>query len=95
MAYRVSLTPTADGQLADSPQHVQKCVVRWLELVGREPRRKGTTKLKGRDDLRRVHASRDYVVLYRVDDSSEEVLVARIAHRSEAYRRLPVKPKTT
>ena len=95
MSYSVSLTPTADRELADLPQHIQKRILRWLELIGRAPRRKGTTKLKGRDDLRRVHASRDYVVLYRVDDPSKEVLVARIAHRGEVYRRLPVKPKST
>jgi mRNA interferase RelE/StbE len=50
-----------------------------------QPRPPGTTKLAGRDDYRvRV---RDYRIVYAVDDEARLVLVARIAHRREVYRR--------
>jgi mRNA interferase RelE/StbE len=42
-------------------------------------------KLAGRDDFRiRVG---DYRIVYAVDDAQRIVLVARIAHRREVYRR--------
>lgn len=45
----------------------------------------GCVGLAGRDDYRiRVG---DYRVVYAVDDSARVVLVARIAHRREVYRR--------
>lgn len=50
-----------------------------------EPRPRGAVKLAGRNDFRiRVG---DYRVVYAVDDVERLVLVARIAHRREVYRR--------
>jgi mRNA interferase RelE/StbE len=42
-------------------------------------------KLAGRNDYR-IRVS-DYRVVYAVDDDERVVLVARIAHRREVYRR--------
>jgi mRNA interferase RelE/StbE len=50
-----------------------------------EPRPRGAVKLVGRDDYR-VRVG-DYRVVYAVDDLERLVLVARIAHRREVYRR--------
>jgi mRNA interferase RelE/StbE len=45
----------------------------------------GVVKLAGRDDYRiRVG---DYRIVYAVDDEARLVLIARIAHRREVYRR--------
>jgi mRNA interferase RelE/StbE len=49
------------------------------------PRPAGSVKLAGRDDFRiRVG---DYRIVYAVDDADDLVLIARIAHRRDAYRR--------
>lgn len=48
------------------------------------PRPQGAVKLAGRNDYRiRVG---DYRIVYAVDDAKRLVIVARIAHRREAYR---------
>jgi mRNA interferase RelE/StbE len=45
----------------------------------------GVARLAGRDDYRiRVG---DYRVVYAVEDAERLVIVARIAHRREVYRR--------
>ena len=88
MAHRVELTPKAAAELEALPRHVQKRIIRWLELLADDPRCEGTKKLEGRGELRRVHAGRDYVVLYTIRRKAACVLVVRIAHRSEAYRGL-------
>lgn len=49
------------------------------------PRPVGCVKLAGRDDYR-VRVG-EYRIVYAVDDAERLVLVARIAHRHEVYRR--------
>ena len=56
-----------------------------IDALAANPRPVGCVKLAGRDDYRiRVG---DYRVVYAVDDDERLVLVARIAHRREVYRR--------
>ena len=88
MAYRVELTPKAAAELEALPKHVQRRIVRWLDLLAADPRREGTKKLKGLGELRRVHASKDYAIVYVVGDKEVLVLVVRVAHRKDVYRGL-------
>jgi len=86
--YRVAFTARAEQELAELPRHIQKRIARWLDLLSDDPRREGTKKLQGRGELRRVHASTDYVIVYVVRAKAVLVLVVRIAHRKEVYRGL-------
>ena len=55
-----------------------------IDALATDPR-PGPPKLTGRDDFRlRVG---DYRIVYAVDDEEHLVLIARIAHRREVYRR--------
>ena len=86
MRYRLAFTDRAQKELADLPTHIQKRIARWFDLLADDPRREGTKKLQGRMELRRVHASKDYVIVYTVRDKEVLVLVVRVAHRREVYR---------
>ena len=56
-----------------------------IDALATEPRPHGAVKLAGRDDFRiRVG---DYRIVYSVEEAEQIVLVARIAHRREVYRR--------
>lgn len=88
MAYIVKLSGKAQRQLEDLPKHIQKRVGRWLELLADDPYRKPSCQLEGFPELRRVHASKDYVVVYSILKEEVVVLVVRVAHRREVYRRL-------
>lgn len=56
-----------------------------IDALGAEPHPHGAVRLAGRDDYRiRVG---DYRIVYAIDDEARLVLVARIAHRREVYRR--------
>lgn len=57
-----------------------------IDSLAVEPRPHGTTKLAGRSDYR-VRVG-DWRVVYEVDDSRRRVVVVRVAHRSDVYRRL-------
>lgn len=88
MAYRIELTPKAADEFRALPRPAQARVLRWLDLLAEDPRRPGTKQLVGRPDLRRVHASKDYVVVYTIYEKQVLVLVVRVAHRKEVYRGL-------
>ncbi len=64
---------------------MQARIAAAIEALADEPRPHGVVKLAGRDDFRiRVG---DYRIVYAVDDAERVVLVARIAHRRDVYRR--------
>jgi mRNA interferase RelE/StbE len=88
VAYRIELTPKAADEFRALPRPAQARVLRWLDLLAEDPRRPGTKQLVGRPDLRRVHASKDYVVVYTIYEKQVLVLVVRVAHRKEVYRGL-------
>jgi mRNA interferase RelE/StbE len=88
MAYRIELTKRAAKEFERLPKSVQERVARWLDLLAVDPRCEGSRQLAGKDSLRRVHAGRDYVIVYAILDDAIVVLVVRIANRREAYRNL-------
>lgn len=88
MAHRIELTPKAADEFRALPRPAQARVLRWLDLLAEDPRRPGTKQLVGRPDLRRVHAGKDYVIVFSVEEKRLLVLVVRVAHRKEAYRGL-------
>jgi mRNA interferase RelE/StbE len=88
MAYIVKLAAKAQCQLGELPEHIQKRISRWIGLLGEDPYRPPSCKLEGYPELRRIHASKDYVIVYSVLQDEVVVLIVRVAHRREVYRRL-------
>ena len=56
-----------------------------IDALASDPRPRGAQKLASRDDYR-VRVG-DYRIVYAVDDDDRLVIVARIAHRRDVYRR--------
>lgn len=88
MPYSIKVSAKAERQLEDLPQQARKRIARWLGLLGEDPYRRPSCQLEGYPELRRVHASKDYVIVYSVLADEVVVLVVRVAHRREVYRRL-------
>ena len=65
----------------------QRQVVTKLERLADNPRPPGSKKLEGTDGLYRVRVG-DHRIVYRIEDQVLLVLVVRVAHRSDVYRRL-------
>jgi mRNA interferase RelE/StbE len=86
MPHQVIFTDAARRSLRKLPVHVQKRVARWIDLLADDPRRQGTRQLVEYPDIRRVHASKDYVVLYTIDQARITVIVLRVENRREVYR---------
>lgn len=83
--YEVRLHPEAARAFGRLRGALRERIEAAIEGLATDPRARGATKLAGRDDFRiRVG---DYRIVYAVDDAEQLVLVARIAHRREVYRR--------
>ena len=57
-----------------------------IDSLAAEPRPRGATKLAGRSDYR--NRVGDWRIVYELDDSRRRIVVVRVAHRSDVYRRL-------
>lgn len=83
--YEIRLHPEAARAFRRLQGPMRDRVAAAIDALAAEPRPHGAAKLAGRNDLRiRVG---DHRIVYAVDDVARVVLIARIAHRRDVYRR--------
>ncbi len=84
-AYSVRIKRSATRDLAQIARRDRERIVHAIDRLGEQPHAGKPLKgvLRG---LRRVRVG-DYRVVYEVLDNELVVLVVRVAHRREAYRR--------
>jgi mRNA interferase RelE/StbE len=87
MAYRVDIKRSAAKELAALPVKLRARVDERILELGTSPRASGAIKLAGPDDLYRVRVG-DVRILYTIRDEVLVVLVVKVAHRRDVYRRL-------
>lgn len=85
MAYSIYLRPAANRDLKGLPPQVKERIESAIDQLSEGPRPPRAKKLVGYSDEWRLRVG-DYRVLYVIDDSSQRVTIARVAHRREAYR---------
>ncbi len=86
MPYRVEVKKSAVKEIAALPKRDQRRVVRAIDALSDEPRPEGVRKLTGAEDAYRIRVG-DYRIIYQIVDEVLTVLVIRVAHRKDAYRR--------
>lgn len=84
--YAVSFKPPAVKALRRLSKAVQRRIVSAVEMLVEDPRPPGVVKLTGDDKLWRIRVG-DYRVVYEIHDDRLVVLVLRVAHRKDVYRR--------
>ncbi len=85
-AFNVRLTTTARKDLSRLSDPVVKRVVALLRDLSVDPFSRQSSKLSARDEYR-VRVG-DYRIVYAVDKRNKVVVVYRVRHRREVYRRL-------
>jgi mRNA interferase RelE/StbE len=83
--YSILVRPAAARDLKELSPEVRKRINTAIDRLDDNPRPSGSRKLVGFDDEWRVRVG-NYRVLYVIHDSERQVLIARVAHRREAYR---------
>ena len=85
--YSINLLPTAARDLGQLPRPISRRVARAIDPLADDPRPPGCEKLKaGAGDEYRIRVG-DYRILYQVNDDKHTVLITRVRHRREVYRR--------
>lgn len=86
--YLVLLVPSAKRALASLPIAVQRRLRGAIDGLATDPRPPGSKLLAGKatDRLWRIRAG-DYRILYDIRDEELVVLVIRVGHRREVYRK--------
>ncbi|MCD5409163.1 MAG: type II toxin-antitoxin system RelE/ParE family toxin [Methanocellales archaeon] len=82
--YEITLASSAEKEINSLPKSIQKRVEKVIDSLKDKPRPRGTTKLKGKEDVYRIRIG-DYRVIYTVDDKKRIVDVSYVRHRSKAY----------
>ncbi len=88
-SYEVRVSSAARRQLGRLPERVAPAVVEFITAVLAENPMRLSKPLTGEFEGLRSARRGDYRVLIEVDEDSRQILVVRIAHRSDAYRPPP------
>ena len=86
MSYRVTLAPPAARQLGKLDPQARRRIQAAIELLGAEPRPPAAIRLAGGAGEWRIRTG-DYRIVYEIEDDQLIVLVVRVGHRREVYRR--------
>ena len=86
MAYRIEVKPSVAKALGKLPRDVQTRLAAKIDSLAQDPRPKGAKKLSGEAETYRVRSG-DYRVIYQIREEALLVLVVRIGHRREVYRK--------
>ena len=86
MTYRLAIIPRAIKDLHELEGKLLDQVRAAIRLLAINPRPQGSLKLSDEENGYRIRV-RDVRILYRVDDHGKEVVVYRVKHRREVYRR--------
>ena len=87
MAYRIEFKPSAGKELSGLPKNIQKRIAAKIDALADNPRPREVEKLEGSEHRYRIRVG-DYRIIYEVRDEVLLILVVRIGHRREVYRRL-------
>jgi len=84
LTYRVVVASAAQRDHRRLPPEVKRRIRDAVLELAEDPR--GPSQKLAGDDLYRSRVG-DYRIVFRIDDTIREVLVARIRHRRDPYRR--------
>lgn len=86
MTYKVEFKRSAQKQLGRLPKNVQRPIADAIDKLADDPRPHGYIQMETDDILFRIRVG-DYRIIYEIIDDRLIVLVIRIGHRREVYRR--------
>lgn len=87
MAYRIELTPRAEREFKSLDGSVRGRIKQRIDSLAKNPYPSGIKKIEGEEELYRLRVG-DYRILYQVKEKTLLVLIVRIGHRREVYRRI-------
>jgi mRNA interferase RelE/StbE len=87
LAYRIEFTPRAERDFKSLDGSVRGRIRRRIDSLTENPYPSGVKKIEGEDEIYRVRVG-DYRILYQIKGKILLVLIVRIGHRRDIYRRI-------
>lgn len=85
-AYDVEFAPSAARSFAKLERRIQRRIAQRVEELVYTPRPRGSEKLRGTADRYRLRVG-DYRIIYDIEDDALVILILRVGHRRDVYRR--------
>jgi len=85
-AYDVEFAPSAARSFAKLERRIQRRVAQRVEALAYTPRPRASEKLRGTADRYRIRVG-DYRIIYDIEDDALVILILRVGHRRDVYRR--------
>ena len=82
--YEVRIAASSEKELAKMPRILRERIIEKFDQIGKDPR--GTDSNKLDETTYRVRVG-DYRIVCHVNDAERRVVITRIRHRREVYRR--------
>lgn len=87
ITYTIEFAPRTEGQLGTVPKNIRKLILERIEKLEKNPQPNGVEPLQGSDKgLYRIRQG-DYRIVYSILDNKLLILVVRIVHRKEVYKK--------
>lgn len=86
MVYRVEIKPNAQRQIKKLSSVIQNQIIQKLEELKLNPRPSGIKKLVGEENLYCFRVN-NYRILYEIYDQTLLIIVVKIGHRRDIYRK--------
>lgn len=86
MAYQVVIERRASKELGNLPVSAYQSIRKAIDAIAINPRIRGYIKLEGDDELYRYRVG-DYRIIYRILDLKITVVIIKISHRKDVYRK--------
>jgi mRNA interferase RelE/StbE len=86
MAYRIEISPAAVSQFRKLTKVIQRQLKPHIDALADNPRPSSVEKLRGATDQYRIRVG-DYRIIYQIQDQALIILVLKIGHRRDIYRR--------
>ncbi len=87
MQYEIHFVPAAARQLKKINKADQKRIAESVRGLASDPFPNGFSPVAGLPDFWRIK-TKDYRIVYTVNEDEQIIVVGRIAHRREVYKRL-------
>ncbi len=86
MNYSVEISSLAARQIKKLPVETQIQVLDQLEALAQQPWPDGVSKMKGEENTYRLRV-KNYRIVYEILDEQLIVLIVKVGHRREVYRK--------
>ena len=84
--HRIIFAPRAERDFRALSREVQRRLKPRIDTLAHNPRPRGVKALSGEEGLLRLRVG-DYGIIYQVEGHALTVLILKIGHRREVYRR--------